>query len=156
MLLEDPRCGVFSLLDEECVLPGGGSKAFTRKIFTRNATQSLIARPRPGIAGAHGRHLLEDEGILITHYAAPVLYDTTAFLQRNTATLPTTLQGLPSDHAFISTLLPNAPLPGAPMKQPSVSCHFRQQLSRLMDRLAATQCHFIRCIRPNMVLILLG
>ena len=136
------------------MLPGGGSKSFTRKIFARNSAQSLIARPRPGIVGVHGRKLLEDEGIIITHYAATVLYDTTAFLQRNTAALPTTLQGLPSDNAVIAALLPGAPLAGAPAKLPSVSCHFRQQLSRLMDRLASTQCHFIRCIRPNMVLVL--
>jgi hypothetical protein len=69
-LLEDPRTGIFSLLDEvsrchpctltykECVLPGGSAKAFTRKIFTVHAGHPLLAKPRLGQAG---RRLLDDE-----------------------------------------------------------------------------------------------
>ena len=43
---------------QECVLPGGSAKAFTRKAFAAHQGHPLLARPRPGQGG---RRLLEDE-----------------------------------------------------------------------------------------------
>jgi hypothetical protein len=46
----------------------------------------------------------------VVHFAAPVLYETKHFLERNTAALPDTLCGMPTTSDFVRQFLPAAPV----------------------------------------------
>ena len=153
--------GILSTLDEECIMPKatdatfmgklraewGGSKAPSYGISHPGATK--FSTPRFG------------SGFIVKHYAGPVEYDVTGWLQKNKDPINDNVARLlsQSDIASIGTLFADysdgngaAPSAHKGVKRGAfrtVGQRHRQQLATLMTQLQSTQPHFVRCIVPN-------
>lgn len=137
-LLEKNPGGVFSLLDEECVVPGGSDDRLLEKV-TREW-------------GGHGKFSIGrfNDGFRIEHYAGSVKYSESGWILKNKD---------PLDEAVASLLLgPKGPVPYgkgdtrtklSANRFRTVSQRHREQLSELIDLLGTTNPHFVRCIVPN-------
>ena len=130
--------------------------------------------PRKSKLKTH-RHLRDDQGFLIRHFAGAVCYETQQFIEKNNDALHqgleflmmesknTFLKGLFSGGGGGETEVVKAPslkkasleLKGGSKAKPSklnfisVGTHFRQQLNQLMEKLSRSGTHFVRCIKPN-------
>lgn len=145
--------GILTLLDEECLFPKGTDASFSEKVckthsgherFTFNANKP-------------------DEAFTVHHYAGPVTYSAGHFLDKNRDTLNPDLMNLvqSSEFEYLASLSAHmggttktlgGPTPGHGANKKmasSVGSRFREQLKTLLDRLDASQLHFVRCIKPN-------
>ena len=154
-LIEGRRTGVLALLDEQCMMPGGGDEAFCTKLKTELGEHPYLNATR--VRGAR---------FAVRHYAAEVTYDAAGFCFKNKDPVLPALVDLmaSSGSAYIRSLATaradgrSAPRGAAAARQDSarstiifesVTTQFRRQLGDLMARIAATQPHFVRCINPN-------
>ncbi|EER20303.1 myosin F, putative [Perkinsus marinus ATCC 50983] len=150
-LLADSRMGIFSLLDEECVIPGGSDKNFCSKLCHRYKEHRRfdIVKTR-------------QDCFVVNHFAGPVEYDTEGFMDKNkdqmSYSLFKVMKGSSSD--YVSTLFTeyedtkfqdpdSAPSGKSKKKLTTISGEFKQQLNELMETVRETEPHFIRCIKPN-------
>lgn len=161
-LLEEKPFGVFSLLDEECAVPGGKARGFCTKLSQRQQTHPCFATVKTR----------QQEAFVIRHFAGAVQYDTEGFLEKNKDQLSNDLVEclVRSTDAFVKGLFEadaaaaaaegekkTPPTANAASSTSSifrrrgvtVSGEFRQQLGELMRVIASTTPHFIRCVRPN-------
>ena len=144
--------GILSLLDEECLFPKGTDATFSEKVCKTHSTHDRFAfnANKPGAA------------FTVNHYAGPVTYTSDHFLDKNRDTLNPDLMTLvqSSEFAYVASLSAHmgAATGGAAQSQPgankkkmasSVGSRFREQLKALLERLDASQLHFVRCIKPN-------
>jgi myosin heavy subunit len=135
-------------LDDECKLPGASDEKFASrlyKIYEKN--DRFTATP------AHKR----DSKFCIKHYAGPVIYTATTFVDKNKDELPKEASSLvlSSSNQFISNLFAATGADAEPAEkagkatQASVGSQFRQQLHDLMVKIYATAPHYVRCLKPN-------
>ncbi|OQR88402.1 myosin, partial [Thraustotheca clavata] len=126
-LLEDRPHGLWSLLDEECILPKGSNEGWITKLYQTyipfdemvsesrrhsNPERSLVKRPsatklvRPFYA-TYGQQV--EYQFVIGHFAGKVMYELDAFLQKNQDALPTEAIALcnGSSNTIVQSLLPN-------------------------------------------------
>jgi myosin heavy subunit len=150
-LLEN-RLGILMSLNEECVRPKGNDESFVYKIKIVNKDHDRIIDKK--------LHRKTEFGI--RHFAGPVTYDATKFVERNTDKLPEDLIECvsQSSNQIISTefksILDESKTPKEPIapgkRKPSsktVIQKFRLQLKDLMDNIQDTTTRYIRCIKPN-------
>jgi myosin heavy subunit len=78
-LLEARNTGIFSLCDEEISMPKGTDETFLQKIFSRHVDSKHPSCIRPKSKDC--KDSLKNFGVL--HYAGPVFYNVTAFLEKN-------------------------------------------------------------------------
>ena len=164
-LLADPRVGIFSMLDEECLVPQGSDKGFCNKIVTKYASH-------------HKRFDViktKQDWFVIRHFAGPVGYASEGFLEKNKDQLPQPVYDVmkSSSNQFIASLfieqetrrlanqenLASSPTRASTTGRESlgprrkialtVSNEFKDQLQTLMETVTRTEPHFIRCIKPN-------
>ncbi|PRW61206.1 myosin-1-like isoform X1 [Chlorella sorokiniana] len=133
--------GILSLLDEECMMPKGSDSTFAAKL-----QQQQAAHPR----FSYNTRAPGDD-FTIQHYAGPVVYSCTKFLDKNRDTLSKDLVAL-----LQASSAPLVQLLAAEMERgqerrgsQTVGARFRDQLRDLIQRLDATALHFVRCIKPN-------
>eukprot|EP00927_Polykrikos_kofoidii_P034051 TRINITY_DN28881_c0_g1_i1.p1 TRINITY_DN28881_c0_g1~~TRINITY_DN28881_c0_g1_i1.p1 ORF type:complete len:1724 (+),score=363.79 TRINITY_DN28881_c0_g1_i1:63-5234(+) len=154
-LLQAKTTGIFSILDEECMVPAGSDQGFCNKLIK-----------------AHKGHRRFDEiktkpsWFVIKHFAGPVSYSTETFLDKNKDQLSNDLvecmgsstnefikKLFMADVKFVEVLKKDGGQDegagGKKKKKYSVSSEFKDQLSSLMDIVDTTEPHFIRCIKPN-------
>ncbi|KAL9620066.1 MAG: hypothetical protein Q9160_005356 [Pyrenula sp. 1 TL-2023] len=150
-LIELPNpIGIFSCLDEDCVMPKATDKSFTEKLH------SLWDRKTPKYRSSRLR-----QGFLLTHYAAEVEYSTEDWLEKNKDPLNdnlTRLLGASSDK-HIANLFSDCRDDSDEFASPrnrvkkglfrTVAQRHKEQLSSLMSQLHSTHPHFVRCILPN-------
>ena len=140
--------GILTLLDEECLFPKGTDATFSEKVCKTHSAHERFAfnANKP------------DEAFTVHHYAGPVTYSAGLFLDKNRDTLNPDLVNLvrSSESAYLASLSQHmggtskSLGPGANKKMASsVGSRFREQLKALLDRLDASQLHFVRCIKPN-------
>lgn len=150
-LIELPNpIGIFSCLDEDCVMPKATDKSFTEKLHSlwdRKSTK-------------YKRSLLK-QGFVLTHYAAEVEYSTENWLEKNKDPLNdnvTRLLACSSDREIASLFGDCADLDDevggtrSRVKKGlfrTVAQRHKEQLSSLMTQLNSTHPHFVRCILPN-------
>jgi len=146
--------GILSMLDEECMTVGGSSSVLCSKLEKTHAAvrQFSLVKQRRG-------------NFIIQHFAGPVEYTCAAFLEKNkdqlNADLVKCLGGSGNDlvrRRFMDSERASAaqepPMDGQTRRKSrarpySLSSEFREQLRGLMERIRATEPHFIRCIKPN-------
>jgi myosin-5 len=159
-LLEARPLGVFSLLDEECVVPRGTDGGFARKLAAAHASHQAFRAPA----------LARAEGFVVVHFAAAVHYSVHGFLDKNRDSLPADLLALAarSADALVRSVAESAAAPAQPATAASSSAarrsaaakpagaradtlgsQFKAQLSDLTAACARTHCHFVRCVNPN-------
>lgn len=108
-------------------------------------TQRAERRARGG--GKKKKHL--DQVFVFKHYAGPVEYLTSGFLEKSSDKLQ---QGLADLGASSKNKLMKALFKGkgdSKANKKTLGAQFREQLNELMGELEATQPHFVRCIKPN-------
>lgn len=136
--------GVLELLDETCKFPRADHKDFAQKLYSSEfvSKSSRFAKPK-----------LSQEEFVIQHYAGPVKYNTSNFLEKNKDFIVLEHQELlsQSTESFVRTLYPEEVESGSQssFKFSSVSSRFGRQLGDLMVSLQQMEPHYIRCIKPN-------
>ncbi|CZS98096.1 related to myosin II [Rhynchosporium graminicola] len=150
-LIELPNpIGIFSCLDEDCVMPKATDKSFTEKLHS--LWDKKTTKYRPSRLG---------QGFMLTHYAAEVEYATEGWLEKNKDPLNdniTRLLAASTDKHVATLFIDCADTDGDPGATRSrvkkglfrtVAQRHKEQLSSLMAQLHSTHPHFVRCIIPN-------
>ncbi|KAF3161296.1 hypothetical protein TWF225_009530 [Orbilia oligospora] len=142
--------GIFSCLDEDCVMPKTTDKTFTEKLHSLWDKKSNKYRSS-----------MLSQGFILTHYAAEVEYDTQGWLEKNKDPLNDNITRLlaNSTHASVAQLFADCAEDAehsltsrSRVKKGlfrTVAQRHKEQLSSLMAQLHATHPHFVRCIIPN-------
>ncbi|RDI87036.1 hypothetical protein Vi05172_g3119 [Venturia inaequalis] len=141
--------GIFSCLDEDCVMPKATDSSFTDKL------NSLWDRKTP----KYKRSLMA-KGFILTHYAAEVEYSTEDWLEKNKDPLPDNITRLlaSSTDRHVAHLFNDCAEQDEDSGTRSrvkkglfrtVAQRHKEQLSTLMGQLHSTHPHFVRCILPN-------
>lgn len=142
--------GIFSCLDEDCVMPKATDASFTDKLH------GLWDRKTPQY-----RRILAHQGFILRHYAAEVEYSTDGWLEKNKDPLndnATRLLAASSDKHIAHLFADCADTDddgGATRSRVkkglfrTVAQRHKEQLSTLMGQLHSTHPHFVRCILPN-------
>lgn len=146
--LIEGKIGIISVLNEECVRPKGNDTSFVSKVKTVNKESSCLISEK----------LHKPNEFAIEHYAGPVKYDATNFVQKNTDALPKDI----IECACLSTneIIKVEVKAAADAKNTdghgkrsggtlTVAAKFKAQLTRLMASVTQTQTRYIRCIKPN-------
>lgn len=144
--------GIFSCLDEDCVMPKATDKSFTEKLhglWDRKTAKYRASRL--------------SQGFVLTHYAAEVEYTTNDWLEKNKDPLNDNITRLLADSSapHVAHLFSDCAdteedgaghHPRSRVKKGlfrTVAQRHKEQLSSLMAQLHSTHPHFVRCILPN-------
>ncbi|KAI7868484.1 P-loop containing nucleoside triphosphate hydrolase protein [Spinellus fusiger] len=149
------KMGILSLLDEESRLPSGTDQGFCNKLYStfNGPYQDYFKKPR-----------FSNNAFTVVHYAHDVQYEAEGFLEKNKDTVPeehlTLLQN--TEFEFLSTVLQAGAMATAATamvetqkkanntnKKSTLGSIFKLSLINLMDTIAQTNVHYIRCIKPN-------
>ena len=159
--LLEGRLGIIISLNEECVRPKGNDESFVYKVKIVHKEHDRLIDEK--------LHRKTEFGI--RHFAGPVTYNASKFVERNTDKLPEDLLrcATQSTNDLIrqefKALIERASdkheppsTPGAVKKSPvrrkkatnrTVLEKFRYQLRSLMNSMENTTTRYIRCIKPN-------
>lgn len=143
--------GIFSCLDEDCVMPKATDKSFTEKLTSIwDKKSSKFKRSKLS------------QGFILTHYAADVEYSTEGWLEKNKDPLNDNVVQLlaQSSEGFVKTLFIDEASSTDPTSQRitrvvkkglfrTAAQKHKEQLNSLMNQLNNTHPHFVRCIIPN-------
>ena len=116
----------FNLLEEECRIPKGTDCGFVSKLHELKS--DFIKSGRFG----------ENESFILKHFAYDVEYHSLGFLEQNRGTINLELRQLFDNEASIHN-----------NRKKGVCLSFDESLSNLLTNLGNTNCHYIRCIKPN-------
>ncbi|KAH8701845.1 P-loop containing nucleoside triphosphate hydrolase protein [Talaromyces proteolyticus] len=142
--------GIFSCLDEDCVMPKASDKSFTEKLHSLWDGNSPKYRPSR-----------LKQGFVLTHYAAEVEYTTDDWLEKNKDPLNDNVTRLLSSSTdkhvanLFSDYIDADDEQGFSRSRVkkglfrTVAQRHKDQLSSLMNQLHSTHPHFVRCILPN-------
>ncbi|PSC73257.1 myosin-1-like [Micractinium conductrix] len=133
--------GIFSLLDEECMMPKGCDSTFASKLQQQHSSHPCFSynTKAPG------------DDFTVHHYAGPVTYACTKFLDKNRDTLSRDLVALLQDSSapLVQALAGELQRGQEKRGSQTLGARFREQLRDLVARLDSTSLHFVRCIKPN-------
>ena len=157
-LLELKGTGVFSMCDEEINVPKGSDNGFLQKVLTKYADSKHPNMIRPKAKDCID--FLKNFGIL--HYAGPVFYNVTNFLEKNKDTLHSDIISVlqNSQIELIRNMFPNdseekdprsrtAGTKSAASSKRTLGFQFKTQLNDLIATLNSTFPHFVRCMKSN-------
>jgi len=153
--------GILNILDDQCRAPGTTDKTFANDLY-----QKLTNKPR---FEANFRQVGARQ-FGVYHYAGLVEYDTDGFVEKNKDELPREATDLllSSSSAFVRDLaaiissssaspttssVSSAPLRGGAKKSVTVGGHFASQLQSLRAKIELTSPHYVRCLKPNGLLV---
>ena len=164
-LIEHRQNGILAVLDDVCKLPQASDEKFANRLY-----KMLETNPRFSATMGQKRDLI----FCVTHYAGPVEYLSTSFVEKNKNELPKEAIHLfqQSTLPLLSTIFCDAWSPSGPEekdsvvatvgnggshshhgagggKVASVSTQFKSQLAQLMEKVSSTMPHYIRCLKPN-------
>lgn len=158
-LLEKPM-GIFTLLDEDCLMPNATDKSFVEKLVANHKESPIFKKPARS----------NEYTFTIKHYAGVVIYNSTQWLQKNSDPLNENIVDLlkNSNDPFVKTLwqdttnIINSVSAGGASESPfgaprvrksgmfrTFGQFYREQLAKLMNTLENTNPNFVRCIIPN-------
>jgi Myosin head (motor domain)/MyTH4 domain len=132
--------GILIALDEEIVVPRGTDATFLQKI---NKTHG------EGHTSCFKQMLQSRTQFGVEHYAGPVTYESTGFLDKNKDRLNKICLDCmaASSDTFVKTLFPATE--STQTRRVTLGGQFRNNLNDLMKRLNETDPHYIRCVKPN-------
>eukprot|EP00727_Mastigamoeba_balamuthi_P005451 m51a1_g1525 putative myosin ii heavy chain (1641) ;mRNA; f:470676-476608 len=148
-IIERPGVGVFASLEEQCFLPSGKNESFLANLATAFAKGSAQSFQLPKTS---------QREFSLRHYAGWVTYTVDDWITRNKNPLHDDLvcavqtTGVGLVQALFAESAAPAATPNARRKNvnfETVCSQFRAQLATLMQTLASTEPHFVRCIKPN-------
>ncbi|CAK9000645.1 Myosin-6 (AtMYA2) [Durusdinium trenchii] len=145
--------GILPMLDEECITTGGSSEGWCSKMQRTHGSNPHFEVVK-----------LRQNNFIVHHFAGPVEYTSKTFVEKNRDALGADLVKCmkSSSMDFISKLFRDSDrtfgtketvastgVRRTKAKLYTVSSEFRGQLQNLMERIRATEPHFVRCIKPN-------
>ena len=161
LLVEQPKKGIMPLLDEACKRPGGpDDKAFSDSVHKQHRADVFYLTP----VAMGFKRLRPDEGFGVRHFAGDVLYTASGFCEKNNDTLHSDFAQMLSRASNPAVRAVFAPAEGKAAEGEeasggrarkafnSVSRKFIGDVNGLMESLASTKAHFVRCIKPNTAL----
>ncbi len=154
-LIEKPM-GIFSILEEECIVPKGSDKTFQEKLYNNHlGKHPNFGKPKPQKNKQHEVHFD------LHHYAGTVGYSVTGWLEKNKDPINTTVAMLFKSsigNALVAHLYSDIGNEDDKVSSgkgkrkgglQTISSGHREQLTKLMNTLKMTSPHFVRCIIPN-------
>nr|XP_025043501.1 unconventional myosin-Vb-like [Pelodiscus sinensis] len=165
--LIEAKLGILDLLNEECKMPKGSDRSWAQKLYDQHLHHSPhFQKPK-----------MSTEAFIIQHFAGKVEYQCRGFLEKNQDMVPAELIGLlraSKKSALLAELFPeegdgsialpsrlshgsrvtvrpsrrSLPATDKEHRKP-ISTQFKASLHKLMETLACTTPHYIRCIKPN-------
>ncbi|XP_022892536.1 myosin-11-like isoform X1 [Olea europaea var. sylvestris] len=144
-LIEKKPGGIIALLDEACMFPKSTHETFSNKLYQTFKNHKRFVKPK-----------LSRTDFAIAHYAGEVQYQSDQFLDKNKDYVVAEHQDLltASKCSFVAGLFPQLPEETTKSsKFSSIGSRFKLQLQQLMETLSATEPHYIRCVKPNNLLI---
>ncbi|GAM19588.1 hypothetical protein SAMD00019534_027630 [Acytostelium subglobosum LB1] len=145
-LIEKKVMGMFSLLDESCLIAKSTDQTFLNQIestFEKNAHFQSYQSTRDRSIG--------ENCFRLKHYAGDVTYDVTGFLDKNKDTLFMDLINAmqTSSDPLVRSIFPS-PKPEDSKKRPETAgSQFRTAMNALIATLLACSPHYVRCIKSN-------
>ncbi|ODV59257.1 myosin 1 ASCRUDRAFT_82281 [Ascoidea rubescens DSM 1968] len=139
--------GIFSILDEECIVPKASDLSFIQKL-----NKVLDHKSDKFTKGKFS------DGFILKHYAANVEYSTEGWLDKNRDPLNENVVELMTNSAnnhmvslFNNDISSNSTKNSLTKKGMfrTVAQRHKEQLNNLMNQLSDTYPHFVRCIIPN-------
>ncbi|XP_042261667.1 myosin heavy chain, fast skeletal muscle-like [Thunnus maccoyii] len=155
-LIEKPM-GIFSILEEECIVPKATDATFKNKLHDQHLGKSApFQKPKPGKGKAEAHFSL-------VHYAGTVDYNVNGWLDKNKDPLNDSVVQLYQKssvkllaHLYMAHAAGDGKDKGAKKggkkkggSFQTVSALFRENLGKLMTNLRSTHPHFVRCLIPN-------
>jgi myosin heavy subunit len=149
-LVEDPKKGMFTILDSQCQAPKPDVEAFDQEFFKNNPKSDLVkrAKQRGKKKKSKGKYF----GGSFMHYADKVTYDFAHFINKNMEKVSPDTQKMLSkaENALIASIMVGKKKPRK-RKFVSVTSIFSKALKKLMKTLSGTEPYFIRCVNPNKI-----
>jgi len=147
--LIESKMGIIAMLNEEGVRPKGSDENFVSKLSTVHKAEAAFSTPRVGAQ--------KELQFTVSHYAGPVTYTTTGWLERNKDTISDDVIGLlqSSGNPVIAGIFTDAgPADGAAdgkakTDKTTVATKFKNSLAQLMETVGRTNTQYVRCIKPN-------
>jgi myosin heavy subunit len=168
--------GIFAMLDEENRIPKGSDESFVHKLQAafistkkKPARKSLFGSKKgsstpskgdghPCMERTHPKINNSHICFSVVHFAGVVPYEATGFLEKNKDQVHSDVSALlaktSETHPFLRELLEASTMPKIDIaaktkKQPTLSKLFTKQMNDLQSVLAASNPHFVRCIKSN-------
>mmetsp|Transcript_28826 Transcript_28826/g.87181 ORF Transcript_28826/g.87181 Transcript_28826/m.87181 type:complete len:2034 (-) Transcript_28826:176-6277(-) len=149
-LIEGPG-GLLATLDDATTGVKQTDETFTNRLLQEKGGHSRLLKPKKFDPLAFG----------IQHYAGDVFYSAAGFLEKNVQSQPPeVVELLKSSSVSVLGALVREPDETSPSgrvasrvskkNKATVGSAFKKSLGELMEKLQVAQCHFVRCIKPNM------
>ncbi|KAG2386091.1 hypothetical protein C9374_002537 [Naegleria lovaniensis] len=154
-LIEKPL-GILSVLDQQTFMAQKNEAGLVREITKNHGNKPIFETSK-----------FNELEFTLKHYAGKVVYDTNDWFKRNVDPLNDDCKKtmLKSQNPFVKALFDrpsdrddasssggsssSKKQGGGGTRFKTVAAQYKQQLSELMELLASTEPHFIRCIKPN-------
>uniref|UniRef100_A0A915E6G7 Uncharacterized protein n=1 Tax=Ditylenchus dipsaci TaxID=166011 RepID=A0A915E6G7_9BILA len=150
-LIEIPRTGVLSMLDEACSTVGN----ITDQVFLEELNNKLGEHQHYSSRkfNQKDKSMNFDEHFRITHYAGEVTYSVNGFIDKNKDTLFQDLKRLMynSDAPLLKEIFPDGSKQITEVnKRPlTAGSLFKNSMADLVQQLSSKEPLYIRCIKPN-------
>ncbi|KFM09531.1 Unconventional myosin-Ia, partial [Aptenodytes forsteri] len=152
-LIENSKCGILAMLDEECLRPGVVNEdTFLTKLNQLFATHKHYESKET----QNARHIMDaslpPQCFRIHHYAGKVTYNVTGFIEKNNDLLFRDLSQAmwAAQHTLLRSLFPEGDPQRVSLKlPPTAGFQFKASVATLMKNLYSKNPNYIRCIKPN-------
>ncbi|PKU40916.1 unconventional myosin-ia [Limosa lapponica baueri] len=152
-LIENSKCGILAMLDEECLRPGVVNEdTFLTKLNQLFATHKHYESKETQNARRIMDTSLPSQCFRIHHYAGKVTYNVTGFIEKNNDLLFRDLSQAmwASQHELLRSLFPEGDPQKVSLKlPPTAGFQFKASVATLMKNLYSKNPNYIRCIKPN-------
>ncbi|NXV73882.1 MYO1A protein, partial [Atlantisia rogersi] len=152
-LIENSKCGILAMLDEECLRPGTVNEdTFLTKLNQLFATHKHYESKETQNARRVMDTSLPSQCFRIHHYAGKVTYNVTGFIEKNNDLLFRDLSQAmwASQHTLLRSLFPEGDPQKVSLKlPPTAGFQFKASVATLMKNLYSKNPNYIRCIKPN-------
>ncbi|XP_074021093.1 unconventional myosin-Ia isoform X2 [Numenius arquata] len=152
-LIENSKCGILAMLDEECLRPGVVNEdTFLTKLNQLFATHKHYESKETQNARRVMDTSLPSQCFRIHHYAGKVTYNVTGFIEKNNDLLFRDLSQAmwASRHELLRSLFPEGDPQKVSLKlPPTAGFQFKASVATLMKNLYSKNPNYIRCIKPN-------
>ncbi|KAM6112389.1 unconventional myosin-Ia [Phoenicopterus ruber ruber] len=152
-LIENSKCGILAMLDEECLRPGVVNEdTFLTKLNQLFATHKHYESKETQNARRVMDTSLPPQCFRIHHYAGKVTYNVTGFIEKNNDLLFRDLSQAmwAARHALLRSLFPEGDPQKVSLKlPPTAGFQFKASVATLMKNLYSKNPNYIRCIKPN-------
>nr|XP_033777293.1 unconventional myosin-Ic isoform X1 [Geotrypetes seraphini] len=148
-LVEEKHKGIISVLDEECLRPGGA----TDLTFLEKLEETVKNHPHfitHKLGDQKTRKCVGRDEFRLLHYAGEVNYNVTGFLDKNNDLLFRNLKEAMcnTENPIINQCFDRTELTDKKRPETAVT-QFKNSLSQLMEILVSKDPSYIRCMKPN-------